>query len=447
MTTRKEKAWGLMRNFTEDTTFHGIKNFSKSGISIWRRLIWLIVILGMLSFSIYVIVQAVTTFLQFNTVTSVYQIFHDKLEFPTLHICNFNVERTNAMDEHYPDIVDFHRDHFSFMPDANFSRRLRNIKLTQFYADIGFSIDEMFVHCSFSEQNRSFNCSDFLTPHYYFGLCYNFNSHDIIKKHGDLYVHQSGIFDGITLVLNVAPDEYTSFSYGGGHGFFISLYDPTYIWPDESNHVAISLGSHTFVAIEKQTRKIRSKPYAKESCKNEKHGRVSKAACIAKCLYERAFTFLPNCSCDVHAIAGEKECTLYDFYFCSYPYNDLTDKSKEIENCPCKNLCSETYYNYFVSTSDFPNKGVISTSRNENWTYQNMSSIKDNYASVQIYFRSLTETVTDEKPEMTSIQLIGNIGGSLGLCVGASLITLVEVFELFWLCCHKLFCKRDVHPK
>ena len=449
MENKKKIVSTLANSFAEDTTLHGVKNFSKAGIPLWRRIVWLIVIAGMMTFSIYAIVLAVSSFLQYNTVTSVYQIFHDKIEFPALHICNINVERRNALIEYYPELEGFHNSHFDpLRPTLNSTlmERLKNVSAMQFYTDIGFSMDEMFVSCFVDGFWGSINCSDYIKPHFYYGLCYTFNSYEVIKDRGHKFMHQSGVIDSISLVLNVAPDEYTSYAYGAGHGFIISVYDPDYVWPDENNQFAVSLGTNTMVAVEKHTRKIRSKPYAEESCVKDGPKKMSNSACISRCLYQRSFTFLPNCTCDVHATTGDTQCTLYDYYFCSESFHEI-DRAEEIRKCNCKQLCAETYYKYYVSSTDFPNSGLVEVAQYENWPHQNMSDIKNNYASVQIFFRSLTETVTEEKPEMSSIQLIGNIGGSLGLCVGASLITIVEVFELLWICCSKLLSKRTTGPQ
>ena len=448
MDSRKKIVSTLAHSFAEDTTFHGVKNFSKTGIPLWRRVVWLIVISGMMTFSIYAIIQAVATFLQYNTVTSVYQTFHDKMEFPALYICNINFERRDAVYDNYPDIAEFHNNReypLQPTPNSTFNQRLKNITLYQFYTDVGFSIEEMFVSCFFEGFYRSFNCSDYIKPSFHFGPCFTFNSYEIVKEFGHLFNYQSGLVDSVSLVLNVAPHEYTPFTFGAGHGFLISLYDPDYVWPDEDNQFAVSIGTNTMVAIEKNTRKIRSKPYSDERCTKGEREKMSNSACISRCFYERAFTFLPNCSCDVHSTSGNRQCTLYDFYFCSENFYGY-DRMEEIRKCNCKQLCAETYYKYYISSTDFPNLGLVELAQIENWPHQNMSDIKNNYASVQLFFRSLTETVTEEKPEITYIQLIGNIGGSLGLCVGASLITIVEVFELVWICCSKLLEKRKTGP-
>jgi hypothetical protein len=50
--------------------------------------------------------------------------------------------------------------------------------------------------------------------------------------------------------------------------------------------------------------------------------------------------------------------------------------------------------------------------------------------SARIYFNSYTHEESGEKPSMSFVELLSNIGGSLGLCLGMSLVTVGETVEL-----------------
>ena len=47
-----------------------------------------------------------------------------------------------------------------------------------------------------------------------------------------------------------------------------------------------------------------------------------------------------------------------------------------------------------------------------------------------VFYEDLTTTYISETPAVTSISLLGNIGGNLGLFVGVSLLTFVEIIEI-----------------
>ena len=50
---------------------------------------------------------------------------------------------------------------------------------------------------------------------------------------------------------------------------------------------------------------------------------------------------------------------------------------------------------------------------------------------LEIYGRKFEKKVVEQVKAMTLDQLLGNIGGLLGLWLGASMLTILEVFELF----------------
>jgi hypothetical protein len=56
-----------------------------------------------------------------------------------------------------------------------------------------------------------------------------------------------------------------------------------------------------------------------------------------------------------------------------------------------------------------------------------MSSI----AKVNVFYNDVSYTAYVENPSLTGDVLLGNIGGVLGLFIGISIMSLMEVFELF----------------
>ena len=79
-----------------------------------------------------------------------------------------------------------------------------------------------------------------------------------------------------------------------------------------------------------------------------------------------------------------------------------------------------------MTSNDLSHKTVASKS--DNWS-QNVSYILENFAQVWIYFDSLEYTVTEQKVTLTYQTVLSDIGGLLGICLGASIVTLAEVLE------------------
>ena len=58
------------------------------------------------------------------------------------------------------------------------------------------------------------------------------------------------------------------------------------------------------------------------------------------------------------------------------------------------------------------------------------------YLSFSVYYSQLEYTLIQETPAVTLPNLIASIGGSMGLIVGISFFTILEVSELFVLLLH-----------
>ena len=69
-------------------------------------------------------------------------------------------------------------------------------------------------------------------------------------------------------------------------------------------------------------------------------------------------------------------------------------------------------------------------SRFENSTNVNYETIKQNILSVNIYFDRLESTTIQEGKQTEFVDLVAGIGGTLGLFLGVSVLSLFEVVEV-----------------
>ena len=56
--------------------------------------------------------------------------------------------------------------------------------------------------------------------------------------------------------------------------------------------------------------------------------------------------------------------------------------------------------------------------------------VTDNITGIYVYYEDLRYTWINQQPKIQFIDLISNIGGSLGLFVGISFISFLELFEI-----------------
>jgi hypothetical protein len=80
--------------------------------------------------------------------------------------------------------------------------------------------------------------------------------------------------------------------------------------------------------------------------------------------------------------------------------------------------------------------------------YKRYKFIKESILGLTITYSDLTYTLIEENLAITFAQLISNLGGSLGLCIGISLLSIFELFELITdlgvLCVRRKLLKRKI---
>lgn len=115
-------------------------------------------------------------------------------------------------------------------------------------------------------------------------------------------------------------------------------------------------------------------------------------------------------------------------------YRYLIDEvRKGVYNKNIKNI-TDTFDK--LSQSEFPTRFysdvLINVNANKNVYIRNFTSyeqVKSSTLALNVYYDDITYTIVDEVPSKTWDDFVANLGGFLGLCLGASLLSLVEIFE------------------
>lgn len=117
-------------------------------------------------------------------------------------------------------------------------------------------------------------------------------------------------------------------------------------------------------------------------------------------------------------------------------------RNMEYNNGICEDLCpfecEKTNLNLEVSYAGFPTHKYYYDSINNNQKYMNGSFgnttfevFKSSIVSVSVYFDELTKTTIEESPSLSIVDLVADIGGTLGLFIGISVLTFTEIMILF----------------
>ena len=97
-------------------------------------------------------------------------------------------------------------------------------------------------------------------------------------------------------------------------------------------------------------------------------------------------------------------------------------------NCSCADPCFETLYKYTIDSEKLE-KETKKTMAGLNNLLQNYQPfhIKAGYSSINIYLHDTTYEEVVESQRITLYTLLSNEGGIIGICIGVSIIQLIDV--------------------
>ena len=121
-----------------------------------------------------------------------------------------------------------------------------------------------------------------------------------------------------------------------------------------------------------------------------------------------------NCTFNFDNVTG---CTMENYMFCGIEQYD-----NHFANCQnCLYPCHDTLYKADLTTLPLSSDGI--------GPYNTAEDDRSNLILLHVYYPSLHYTVTAQVESFTLDTLISNLGGQIGLFLGASLMTLVELIE------------------
>ena len=234
------------------------------------------------------------------------------------------------------------------------------------------------------------------------------------------------------VLLDVNLDDFYA-SHTWGTGLKVIIHEPHNAPRMNEQSIAIQPGVEAYVSIEKHIVKRLPKPYSDVNCvvnedivdfKYKSDYRLADTYTFERCMLDcLLYHSIQQCNCGFKK-HGSDACTLADYYFCIGP------RQREYYNkCDCKKPCEQTTYNIQLTTLQLPTPFLMDLLNSHNFTYKTGEEIRRNVIALNVFYPSLYYTVTEQVEAFTLDELISNLGGQLGLFLGASLMTMVELVE------------------
>ncbi|KAL9986121.1 hypothetical protein ACROYT_G000204 [Oculina patagonica] len=348
----------------------------------------------------------------------------------------------------------------------------------------GHQFDDFVLSCTY----RGVACGNYSSMywtrywHYAYGNCYVFNGgkDKTGKKAPVLKSNKPGPSHGLNLELNIEQQEYIgAFTEEAGVRIDISnqgeMPFPREKGLSAAPGFATSVGMRKASIINisnsifnKMVELSRQDPFNNKRCSNSSTlesanlyrqsfqvRNYSATACKESCL---AFNQRKECKCMEYRFPIPSNATPVCNIFNKTVVNCLSRVQKEFKqnklNCtiPCPPPCRESVFKLTSSFAAWPSKGFepfyidrletqnkyLDFLENQNSSFSGLSS---NVLKLNIFYEELNyESITEERSYELA-NFVSDLGGSLGLWIGMSVLSFAEVFELLLLIGYALLRK------
>ncbi|XP_064644647.1 acid-sensing ion channel 2-like [Lineus longissimus] len=444
----KQDFLARLSKYAEETEFHGLRRCMHPDVALIRRLIWFTMVSASFSYFMYGMVNRIKYFQGSPHSTRVDLLYVSKIEFPSVTICNVNSYRLSSLtdDDIYNHgqtlgLLDkdwhlLHREHY----DQAFQDRIDAIDwqsyrpaapdLAEFTKRTGHQIKDMLLMCRWRDEI----CGPENFTHVFtdYGNCYTFNS----GQNGSVLTSKKpGRAHGLNLYLNLEEYDYMNNDQTVHAGFKVLLHqrkEPPLV--DELG-LGLQPETHYLIAIRKELIINLPEPYG--ICANNfemKHyEQYSVAGCRLECT---SASVIRNCSCrllELPDMGSEVPlCSPHQVKTCANPTLEFLMDS---DDCVCQTPCNMSKYSMEMSSLKIRHE-MVDKLKDMNKGRHTESGINltdtitsDSLVAINIFYESLNYEIVEQYAAYPSEALFGDVGGQIGLFIGASVLTLAHLAE------------------
>ncbi|XP_041940811.1 acid-sensing ion channel 2 isoform X2 [Alosa sapidissima] len=435
------------------TRLHGLRHvlWPRGGSAV-RRALWLLALCTSLGLLVSWSSNRLLHWLSFPTYTRVHSEWARELPFPTVTVCNNNPVRLLKLTKsdlyfagHWlglllanrtarPFVLDLlaedRRAWFSKLSDFRLFLPPRHFEGTnlEFMDRLSHQLEDMLLSCKY--RGEPCGAHNFTTVFTRYGKCYMFNGPEEGKSLRTTM--KGGTGNGLEIMLDIQQDEYlpvwgeteeTAFE-AGIRVQIHSQAEPPFV---HELGFGVAPGFQTFVATQEQRLTYLPPPWGE--CVSQPHDAgffqvYSVTACRIEC--ETRY-IVENCNCRmVHMPGDSPYCTPEQYKDCAEPALAALSAA-ESSNCVCRTPCNMTRYNKELSMVKIPSK--TSARYLEKKFNRSEKYITDNILVLDVFFEALNYETIEQKKAYEVAGLLGDIGGQMGLFVGASILTILELFD------------------
>lgn len=401
--TTKQKLIKSAKTLILASNIHGLsKVIIRNRLSF--RLTWLVLIILSSCMCVYYVVENALEFTNYDTVTKIDIIKETQSQFPTVSICNYN--------------------------DTKFN----------------FSLLEM----KFNYESLKHDWYKYMSTYndYRYGKCFRFNSGRNLTNHHVEILNSTARGYSYGLVLEM----YVPSNHDFGE-LKIFIQNNTMIPPNLFNKgIFIKSGSYNFFSVRRTFEQKLGEPF--NSCyKNvslfkgnkrlieyirSQNRTYTQDECFQLC-QNLKYIETSKCHCDLNSLDDviktscmNRRTTSEDIINCTREFLQTFQKSNPFELCSeyCPLECDSIKYDVTHDHMPLPSTGPVSNSfyLKKFRTYENVSR---NFFALNVFYEELKYTLITQHPKMQIFGLVSSIGGIFSLFLGMSLLSFIDIFEIF----------------
>ena len=438
-----------VKQFCETSTIHGVSSIYNAGSAL-LRILWIGIFLTVSSLMMWQISELVMKIYKRDVLITARKASHDQLQFPCIIVSNAGPYSKSKLK--------------SLVPTASGPPEIENMKKiisNLSYSQVSALSNVLHYSCNFGGKGCQAGREIFPLIGEYLWFNRNFDWKQMIP----------GPENGLELVLNINESNYANvFKHGYGVLIYIGELFVTY---SHLHNKGIAAPPGTLTKINMRVKKITRLPYPyPDNCEAETdvkelqgfhfHYTIRQIYSLDFCKF-LAMIRKQMTSCGVvdpqySFLAKEMVIVKKSNISYSIPGNKIEEESimrclKRVANgkieSNCRRPCVSYEFDYTVSHLRWPTVEEAeerletlkkSSSQARNWT---LEDIYENLLKVQIYFSEFDIDEVEQKPAYTWNMVPSDLGGLIGLYIGASVYSGLEVFSfLFSLAYHYCYTTR-----
>eukprot|EP00112_Aurelia_sp_Birch-Aquarium-sp1_P022193 Seg6164.1 transcript_id=Seg6164.1/GoldUCD/mRNA.D3Y31 product="Acid-sensing ion channel 1" protein_id=Seg6164.1/GoldUCD/D3Y31 len=441
----------IARVYLRSTTTHGLGRIYSSK-SIYMRLFWTVIFLVVFGLLTRAVVTLIIKATKNDITTKVQSKFHRSMPFPAVTICNNNPFRKSRIIKFNLKPPNTTSGYFRKAAEAELklSLRLGKLNASELYKvghPMGTFLMRNMGFCFFGNDACNFTKDFVRSSNPLAGNCYTFNSRNRVQKQADTGA-------GLSIALNINQDEYSlGFSWRfSSAGARVAIHHPDEPASD-TKALLLAPGTFTDIKIAKKIQIRQPDPYPDNCVKmktmEKMFGipiRYTTELCQLHCYLENQNKHCgyvtPLLEATLNGIFRDlsiktkfkfKVATNVSQVACLHEFDDLYYKGRF--KCRCFPPCHEEQFQLTATHSTWPTKNEapkvladlkLAYARSKyfkNWTVEDLYR---NVMAMDIYFKDFSVETIEQKPAYSWDDFASDLGGQLGLWIGASVFSACE---------------------